>query len=101
MKQLIKPLIVLSFMVMCSGLVPGVNIGMAVLGFAALVVTGFAGVYLLGSEDREYQQQLELIRLEHAKAVDLSNQRLAKYEELELRVSKALSENRDLTARLR
>jgi hypothetical protein len=123
MKTLIKPLIVASFLVMCSGLVPGVDIAMSWIGFLALCACGSSGIVLLGSEDLVYESQLELIRLEHKAIQSYKQQELwdmdvrlnrikldhakqmadatKKYEELELRVSKALSENRDLAARLR
>lgn len=112
MKTLVKPLMVLSFVVMCAGLVPGVPFAMAVLGFASMALTGAAGVFLLGSEDRDYLSQLELIRLEHAKAVDLTTMTLnhatnrleaaqkavndaeKKFTEIENRCSSALAEVR-------
>ena len=101
MKNLIKPLIVMSFAVMCSGLVPGVHIAMAIIGLVSTLSILLSGIFMLGSEDTNYMNQLELIRLEHKVAKEMNDLHAKKLEELENRVSKALAENRALEGRLR
>lgn len=101
MKQLIKPTFITSFILMLSGLVPDVVWYMPLFGIISLAMSGIMGVILLGSEDRDYLAQLELIRLEHAKAVELVATHEKKYEELKTQISKAISENRDLLGRIR
>jgi hypothetical protein len=98
----------MSFILMLTGLVPEIPSQMPILGFLSLLACGFAGVSILGSEDRKYDHQLELIRLEFYKAKVWSDQAEHDYKvhaeklaELEGRVSKAISENRELAGRLR
>lgn len=86
---------------MLSGLVPGVVFYMPLFGIISLAMSGIMGIIVLGSDDREYMAQLELIRLEHAKAVELTDIAAKKYAELENRISKSISENRELAGRLR
>lgn len=101
MKNLIKPHIVSSFILMLSGLVPGVPFYMPLFGLISFALAGIVGVVLLGAQDRDYDATLELIRLEHLKAQELLEQHRGKYTDLETRISKALSENRELAGRLR
>ena len=108
MKALIKPTLVMSFILMLTGLVPEIDVVMPILGFLSMVVWGLVGVFVLGAQDRDYDSQLELIRIEHLKASEVANVAIKlisdhhkKYEELESRVSKAISENRELAGRLR
>lgn len=108
MKSLIKPFFAASFLLMASGLVPGVPILMACIGFMAFVAIGMFGIHLLGSQDKEFDSMIQLMRLEvlKAKEVEGSIARqnvdfLKKHEEMENRVSKAISELRSESARLR
>lgn len=101
MKTLVKPTFISSFILMLSGLIVDVQWYMPLFGIISLAMSGIMGVTLLGSEDRDYLSQLELIRLEHARAVELANNAEKKYEELKTTISKAISENREILGRIR
>lgn len=108
MKALLKPTFVMSFILMLTGLVPGIAVYMPILGFAAWFSCLVSGVWILGGEDREYEAQLELIRLEKLKIDEICKSTLAKYssvtkdyEDLKTQISKAISENRTLAGQIR
>lgn len=107
MKQLIKPTFAMSFVLLLTGLVPSVQWYMPLFGLISLAFSGILGVLVLGSEDRDYLSQLELVRIEHSKLKTLLDIEAHKFEsqvkqieELQTRVSKAIAENRELAGRL-
>lgn len=101
MKSLIKPLIVASFILMLTGLVPGVNIGMAVLGFVTLLTSIGVGAVLLEQQDREFDSRLALLKLELESAHNMNTAMASKYDQLLTSVSRGLSDVRKESSGLR
>ena len=101
MKSLIKPMIILSFLLILTGIVPTISLAIPILGLLSMAGWMAVGVLVLGSEDRNYEAQLSLIRLEHVKAQELLSAHAKKYEELANLISKAISENRSIQGQLR
>lgn len=92
----IRPLIVGSFLLILSGLVPTVQWYMPVIGLTSLTLAIIMGVKILGSQDKDYNAQLELIRLEHLKVLTDLQSYKTQAEEAAARASKAVAELRGL-----
>lgn len=101
MNKLLKPTFVMSFVLVLTGLIPQVPFYMPIMGLVSMLAAGAMGVELLGSEDKNYESQLELVRLEHLKAHDLLDLHRKKYEDLLNQVSKGVSDLRSEAGRLR
>lgn len=101
MKKLIQPFFAASFLLMATGLVPGVPFYIPIIGLLATALIGVMGVHILGSQDKEFDATIELMRLEVKRCAETHDLDVKKMEALTNTISKALSENRELAGRLR
>lgn len=69
MKKLIAPSYVASFVLICTGLIPGVGWHMAVAGIAAMVISSIVGIQVLGAQDNDFDKLVSRIDLLRSEAL--------------------------------
>lgn len=104
LKNLIKPSWILGILVIIAGTWPQVPWYIPFLGACLVAYVGWVGLQIVGSEDREFNSQIEQMRLAVLKAEEaagLAKASVQKAEEAANRASKAVSDVRSESSRLR
>lgn len=104
LKTLIKPTWILGVLVIIAGTYPQTPWYIPFLGACLVVYAGWVGLTVLGSEDKDFNSQIEQMRLAVLQAREAADQARAAVkaaEEQANRASKAVSEARSEVSRLR
>lgn len=64
MKELIRPMIVLSFVLTAASAIPLVPWYCALAGFGSLIATYAAGLIMFGAEEKDWTQTIRMIELQ-------------------------------------
>jgi hypothetical protein len=68
MKQVIKPMIVASFLLTAVPVVPGISWYCGVAGLLSLIATYVAGLIIYGTEEKDWTQAMHLLEMSRQKA---------------------------------